>query len=94
MTAVGLALFAVATALWLFIVVHGFKASLGQGFACLCVPFYALYFGFARLPHRRRLLILAAWIVATVLGTALIQCGTAMTISEEIRSGGAPASGR
>ena len=90
MTAVGLAFFAVATGLWLFIVVHGFRASVGQGLACLCVPFYALYFGFVRLPHRRRGLIMAAWIVASVIGVGLAQCGTAMRISEEIRSGGAP----
>ena len=63
--------------LWLFylaalvcsiiILIHAFKASVGQGFLCLCIPFYILYYAFARFEHEKKNLILGVWIGAWVL---------------------------
>ena len=44
-----------------WLLVEAFKDEILQGVLCLCVPCYALYYGFARLdsPHKNIILILA-----------------------------------
>lgn len=55
----------------LIILIHAFKASVGQGFLCLCIPFYILYYAFARFDHPKKNLIITVWLVCLVLGGAL-----------------------
>jgi|WetSurMetagenome_2_1015567.scaffolds.fasta_scaffold1933935_1 hypothetical protein len=94
MTVAGLVLLSLAAALWLVIAIQAFGASVGQGLACLCAPFYAVYYGFARFEHRRKRLILTAWVLAAIFGAGLVQCGTAFSIRKEIRDQAGPAATR
>ena len=94
MTAVGVAFLLLAVALWLVIVVQAFKASVGQGLACLCAPFYALYYGFARFEHRRKRFILTMWVMAAIVGVGLVQCGSALSLRKEISAQAGPAAAR
>jgi uncharacterized membrane-anchored protein YitT (DUF2179 family) len=52
----------------IIILIDAFKASVGQGFLCLCVPFYIFYYALVRLQHPQKNLILAAlfggWVLA------------------------------
>jgi hypothetical protein len=61
----------VALVATIIILIHAFQASTGQGFLCLCVPFYILYYAFARFEHPRKGLILAALLVGWGLAIAL-----------------------
>lgn len=62
----------------LFILVDAFKASVGEGFLCLCVPCYILYYGFSKFDHPKKGLIIAAWIGCSIVGQVLIRVGGAM----------------
>jgi len=64
-------LYLAAFACSIIILIHAFKASVGQGFLCLCIPFYILYYGFARFTHEKKNLILGVWIGAWVLSIIL-----------------------
>lgn len=55
----------------IIILIHAFKASIGQGLLCLCIPFYILYYAFARFQHEKKNLILIVWLVCGVLGSLL-----------------------
>jgi hypothetical protein len=88
MTILGLALLLAVVAIWAVIIAHAFKVSVGQGLACLCVPFYAWYFAIARFEHPRRRLVVATWVIATIIGVGLVQCGTARSLLEQIRDAG------
>ncbi len=56
------------------ILIHAFKASIGQGFLCLCIPFYILYYAFARFTHPKKNLIIGVliggWILSVILTAA------------------------
>jgi hypothetical protein len=58
---------------WLFIIIHAFKASVGQGFLSLCVPFYILYYAFAKFQHSKKGLIIALFLGGYIIGGALYQ---------------------
>ena len=64
-------LYLVALVCSIIILIHAFKASVGQGFLCLCIPFYILYYAFARFEHPKKNLILVAWLVCGILGGVL-----------------------
>ena len=64
-------LYLAAFACSIIILIHAFKASVGQGFLCLCIPFYILYYAFARFEHEKKNLILGVWIGAWVLSIIL-----------------------
>ncbi len=51
----------------IIILIHAFKASVGQGFLCLCIPFYILYYAFARFEHEKKNLILGIWLGGCIL---------------------------
>ena len=51
----------------IIILISAFKESVGQGFLCLCVPFYILYYAFAKFQHEKKNLVLGAWLGGTVL---------------------------
>ena len=55
----------------IIILIHAFQASTGQGFLCLCVPFYILYYAFARFEHPKKGMILAALLAGWGLAIAL-----------------------
>ena len=71
MVAVAYLLNLVALVCSIIILIHAFKASLGQGFLCLCIPFYILYYAFARFEHPKKNVIIAAWLISAVLGVGL-----------------------
>jgi hypothetical protein len=58
---------------WLFIIIHAFKNSVGQGFLSLCVPFYILYYAFAKFQHPKKGLIIALFLGGYIIGGALYQ---------------------
>lgn len=64
-------LYLAAFACSIIILIHAFKASVGQGFLCLCIPFYILYYAFARFEHEKKNLILAVWLGAGFLSIVL-----------------------
>jgi translocator protein len=64
----------------IIILIHAFKASVGQGLLCLCIPFYVLYYAFARFEHPKKNLILAVWLGSFIIGGGLY----AMTIGSAL----------
>ena len=43
---------------WVVVLIHAFKSSTGQGFMCLCIPCYVLYYMFAKFEHPRKPLVI------------------------------------
>jgi len=43
----------------IIILIHAFKSSVGEGFLCLCVPCYILYYMFSKFEHANKGLIIA-----------------------------------
>ncbi len=66
---------------WIFIIIHAFKTSVGQGFLCLCVPFYILYYAFAKFQHPKKGLIIALFLAGYGIGATLQQIGAAQAAS-------------
>ena len=66
----------------IIILIHAFKASVGQGLLCLCVPFYVLYYAFVRFQHEKKNLILAVWLGSLIVGTALNVVAAGAALSE------------
>lgn len=64
-------LYLAALACSILILIHAFKASVGQGFLSLCIPFYILYYAFARFEHEKKNLIIAVWLGAGILSGIL-----------------------
>jgi len=58
---------------WLIIIIHAFKTSVGQGFLSLCVPFYILYYAFAKFQHSKKGLIIALFLGGYIIGGVLYQ---------------------
>jgi hypothetical protein len=56
----------------IIILVYAFQTSVGQGFLCLCIPFYIIYFALVEFNHEKKELILGLWIGPTVLAIVLI----------------------
>jgi len=81
----GLACFVVGLVAALVIVVHAFRSSLSQGFLCLLVPLYIIYYAFARFEHRRRGLVIALLIAGFGLGMVLTEVGAARAIADFVQ---------
>ncbi len=73
MTALGLVLLVIGLACGLVIVVDAFRSSVGQGVLALLVPFYVVYYAFARFDRPRRALVIAIWLTGVIVGGALVQ---------------------
>ena len=58
LVSISYALMAVAFIGYAIILWDAFMTDLSQGYLCLCVPFYFLYYAFARSRHPRRRLLL------------------------------------
>lgn len=66
----------------ILILIHAFKASVGQGFMCLCIPCYILYYGFTQFQHEKKNLILGAWLGCSIIGGGLQGAGASMQAQE------------
>ncbi len=53
------------------VLLHAFQRSVGTGFMVLCIPFYALYYGFGPFEHARKGWLMAGWIGCGVLGVVV-----------------------
>ncbi|MBX3271211.1 MAG: hypothetical protein KF729_13170 [Sandaracinaceae bacterium] len=60
----------------IIILIHAFKSSVGEGFLCLCVPCYILYYMFAKFEHPQKGLIIAGSLGCGTIGNVLIRFGT------------------
>jgi hypothetical protein len=61
--------------------IHAFtKGGVLQGFLSLCVPFYILYYAFAKFEHPKKNLILGVWLGAIVLELIFLSLGGAMNM--------------
>lgn len=68
LSVLGLLLVFVSVACYTTIMVHAFRRSVGTGFIALCLPLYALYYGFSQFTHPRKGLLLAGWIGTLIPG--------------------------
>lgn len=59
----------------IIILVHAFKSSVGEGFLCLCVPCYILYYMFSKFEHPQKPLIIAGAIGGNIIGNVMVQLG-------------------
>ena len=66
----------------IIILIAAFQESVGQGFLCLCIPFWILYFAFAKFEHEKKTIILAVWLGSFVLGLVLYGAGIGAALSE------------
>jgi len=66
----------------IIILIHAFKASVGQGFLCLCIPFYVLYYAFARFEHPKKNLILIVWLASFIVGGAMYSMSVGSSLGE------------
>ncbi len=51
----------------IIILIAAFRRGIGTGFLCLFIPFYILYFAFARYESERKGLVIALWLGGIVL---------------------------
>ena len=77
MMALALVFQLVAFACAVIILIHAFKnGGALQGILCLCVPFYIIYYMFAKFEHEKKNLIIAGYfggiIIALVIQFAVI----------------------
>ena len=59
----------------IIILIHAFKQSVGQGFMCLCIPCYILYYMFTKFEHEKKGLIIGGALGGNILGNVLSQVG-------------------
>lgn len=52
----------------IIILIHAFQDEVLQGILCLCLPFYVLYYAFAKFEHPKKGLIIAGWLGLGILG--------------------------
>jgi benzodiazapine receptor len=57
----------------IIVLIHAFKDSVGEGFLCLCVPCYGLYYMFAKFEHPNKGLIIAGALGGGIIGNLCIQ---------------------
>jgi hypothetical protein len=65
---------------WIIILIHAFsKGGALQGFLSLCIPFYIIYYAFARFEHPKKNLIVVGYLVGGILaGVFLSMAGVYM----------------
>ena len=60
----------------IIILVHAFtKGGVLQGFLCLCIPFYILYYAFARFEHPKKNQILIGLLGGVILEWVFLMMG-------------------
>ena len=56
----------------IIILIHAFKnGGALQGFLCLCIPFYIIYYMFAKFEHEKKNLIIAGYFGGFILAAVL-----------------------
>lgn len=78
LSALGLSLIFISVACFTTVLVHAFRRSIGTGFIVLCLPLYALYYGFSQFTHPRKGLLLAGWIGTLVPGVIFQVVGVSL----------------
>ena len=69
----GVAFYLVGFVCWVIILIHAFKEGGAlQGILCLCVPFYVLYYAFAKFAHEKKNMIIGGFLGGFVVGAALM----------------------
>lgn len=68
---IGLVCVLVSAVCGLIILIGAFQEDVTQGLLCLCVPFYILYFAFARYENEKKGLIIAIWLGGAIIGNIL-----------------------
>src|SRR5688500_3362741 len=66
---------------WIIIIIHAVKTDTTQGILCLCVPFYILYWAFAKFTHPKKTMIIAGFLGGYVLGAVLYGVSASMAAS-------------
>ena len=56
---------------WIIILIGAFKDEVLQGFLCFCVPFYILYYGFAKWNHPKAKAITGLFVVLILLANGI-----------------------
>ena len=85
---IGYVFFAITFVAEIIILIHAFKASVGQGFLCLCVPFYILYYMFAKFQSPKKGLIIAMFFAGSIIGGALYGVGMGQVASQAMKQFG------
>ena len=75
MLVLGGLLYLVTAVCSIIILISAFKESVAQGFLCLCIPFWILYFAFAKFEHEKKTIILGVWLGSAILGAVLYGAG-------------------
>ena len=61
----------------IIVLIHAFKnGGALQGILCLCVPFYIIYYMFAKFEHEKKNLIIAGYFGGFIIGAVLIVMST------------------
>ena len=75
---VSLVCFLAAFVCGIIILIAAFQDEVIQGLLCLCVPFYVLYYAFARFESDNKWLIIGIWLGAAIVGNVLQFAAAAM----------------
>jgi benzodiazapine receptor len=57
------------------VLIHAFKASTGQGFMCLCIPCYSLYYMFTKFEHPKKALVIGGSLGGSIIGNVFMRLG-------------------
>jgi hypothetical protein len=78
---VGMLFYLVGFVCAIMILIHAFsKGGVVQGLLCLFIPFYILYYMFAKFEHPKKTMIIAGFFGGYILGAALVVMGAGMSM--------------
>ncbi len=69
-----------ALVLAIIMLIDAFKQSVGLGFACLCIPFVIIWFGYARFRHPNKNAIAGGYVACFILSWACNAAGGGMSM--------------
>ena len=78
---VGLILVLASAVCSIIILIAAFKENVTTGLLSLCIPFYILYFAFARFESDKKGLIIAIWLGGGIIGNIIRVVAAAQTIA-------------
>ena len=84
---IGYLFFLIYFVAYIVILIHAFKASVGQGFLCLCILPYAIYYAFAKYQSSKKGLILGMFLGGMILGGILYGIGMGQVASSAMKAG-------
>jgi len=62
----------------IIILIHAFKSSVGEGFMCLCIPCYILYYMFSKFEHEHKTLIIVGSLGGNLIGQIFVRMPSLM----------------